>query len=77
MTRPYDEELEFSLWMSLICSCDECGTVHWLFEFNDLLERDPIAWSKAVTPVVQSAGWTAPDQGDLLCPSCTAKRISR
>ena len=71
---PYDIELEFSLWMALYCQCETCGTLEDLSSFNQLLESDPIAWSKVVTPIVQASGWSTPQEGILLCATCASKR---
>lgn len=66
-------ELEWSLWMALMCRCEICDKWEDLSSFNQLLESDPIAWSKVVTPIVQAAGWSTPEEGILLCATCASK----
>lgn len=70
----HDFKLEWSLWMALYCQCETCGKREDLSSFNQLLESDPIAWAKVVTPIVQVAGWSTPEEGILLCASCASKR---
>jgi hypothetical protein len=65
--------LEYSLWMALLCECASCGKCEDLSSFDELLDIDPIEWSKAVTPVVRAAGWSSPEEGTFFCALCASK----
>jgi hypothetical protein len=67
------EEIEWTLWCTLICRCEECEKFLDLDEF-DALADSPMDWAKAAAPLVKSKGWSAPGEWELLCDECTARK---
>lgn len=66
--------LESTLWLCLMCKCDFCDELMDLSQYDEILERDPAEWSRTVTPIVESAGWTSTNDSELCCPRCTMTR---
>jgi glycosyltransferase involved in cell wall biosynthesis len=63
--------LESTLWLCLMCKCDFCDEWMDLSQYDEILDRDPSEWSRTVTPIVESVGWTSTNDGELCCPRCT------
>ena len=70
MNEEPEIDVEFALWGTLMCRCETCGAMLDLTNYDSLLDRDPIEWSKTVAPIVESHGWVARSEFALLCPSC-------
>lgn len=69
------EEIEWTLWCTTLCRCENCKVMQDFPEVDHLLDEAPMDWAKAVAPVIHSKGWSAPGEFELLCPSCTAKAL--
>jgi hypothetical protein len=57
----------------VLCRCDECGKFLDLDEYDALIDS-PGDWARAAAPFVKSKGWSAPDEFELLCDECTARK---
>jgi hypothetical protein len=77
MTSDEDDALHEALLISLMCSCDGCGTVCDLDEFDHLKDDDTWQWANEAVRKVKPLGWTSPHgddwrSGEILCPKCSA-----
>jgi hypothetical protein len=66
------QEIEWSLWCTLMCHCEKCGTQLDLDQFGISADA-PAEWAKAAAPFVKTKGWSAPDEWELRCNECTAR----
>jgi hypothetical protein len=65
------EAVEWSLWATMMCECDKCGTVLDLPHWSQPHWNDPIDWAKHWAPTVQEKGWAMAEDGfNLVCPNC-------
>ena len=69
------EEIEWALWCTVMCQCENCKVVLDLSEFESFFDQSPSDWAKAAAPFVKLQGWSAPEDFELLCPVCTTRQI--
>ena len=65
----YRDDFAFALWFELMCRCASCGNMLFLDSLENLLDMDPIKWSKAAVIEAMRAGWRY-ERDKIVCDAC-------